>query len=152
MASWDLSPRIEERRQPHAKYESRSSCGGRGDVTWKWARPDVGTLSIYKVVSTQGPGRYLLVEKGEWDPATGTARVLDDGDLYQPFRFQSIIARGYWEEHSLPDDELDELLAEAFEVPAGAAVAIPPRRGAQDAPGCPSPTGERDASSGRVRN
>ena len=36
--------------------------------------------------------------------------MLDDGDLYQPFRFQSIIARGYWEEHSLPDDELDGYL------------------------------------------
>ena len=103
-------------------------------------------------MGTQGPGRYLLVEKGEWDPATGTARVLDDGDLYQPFRFQSIIARGYWEEHSLPDDELDELLAEAFEVPAGAAVPIPPRRGAQDEPAGPSPVGERDARSGQARN
>ena len=109
-------------------------------------------MSIYKVVGTQGPGVYLLVEKGEWDPATGTARVLDDGLLYQPFRFQSIIARGYWEEHSLPDDELDELLAEAFEVPAGAAVPIPPRRSAQDKPAGPSPVGERDARSGQARN
>ncbi len=82
-------------------------------------------MSDYKVIATRGRGVYLLVEKDGFDPETGNARVLDNGVLHQPFRFQSIIARGYCEEYSMPDEELDKLLEVAYEVPEGPVGATP---------------------------
>ena len=72
----------------------------------------------------------MLVDKRVETPKN--ARVLDNGVLHPPMTIQALLGRGYWEESSLPDAELDTLLADAFEVPAGAAVPIPPRRPSTD--------------------
>ena len=82
-------------------------------------------MSIYKVIGVSGRDAYLLVDKRASKPKHG--RVLANSELFQPLTIQAIIGRGYWENGSLPDAELDELLAAAFEVPVGAAVPIPPR-------------------------
>ena len=82
-------------------------------------------MSSYKVIGVSGQNAYLLVDKRAAEPVRG--RVLDSGKLFPPLTIQAIIGRGYWENGSLPDAELDELLEAAFEVPTGAAVPIPPR-------------------------
>ena len=68
-------------------------------------------MSDCKVIAVRGGDDYLLVDSRSEAPEK--ARVLADGVLYPPFNINSILARGYWEEGSLPDDELDALISEA---------------------------------------
>ena len=63
------------------------------------------------MIAVRGGDDYLLVDSRSEAPEK--ARVLADGVLYPPFNINSILARGYWEEGSLPDDELDALISEA---------------------------------------
>ena len=77
------------------------------------------------MIGVSGSDAYLLVDKRASKPKYG--RVLDGSELFQPLTIDAITGRGYWENGSLPDAELDLLLEAAFEVPDGAAVPIPPR-------------------------
>ena len=63
------------------------------------------------MIAVRGGDDYLLVDSRSEAPEK--ARVLADGVLYPSFNIHSILARGYWEEGSLPDDELDALISEA---------------------------------------
>ena len=86
-----------------------------------------GVISKYKVIAAQGPGRYLLVEKCMDDPE-GDARLLDRGLLFPAQSLQAFLGRGYWEDATLSDADLDALLEAATEVPHRGNVPLPTSR------------------------
>jgi len=63
-----------------------------------------------KVIGRRGKNQYMLAKSINSE----TARVLDveQGKLFPSEKSQSILKWGYWEEYSLPQSELDKLLAE----------------------------------------
>ena len=73
---------------------------------------NVHQVSMYKVIGVRGGDDYLLVDRTAEEPKM--ARVLlTDGRLSPWIYLPAIMARGYWEHGTLPDDELDALLAAA---------------------------------------
>lgn len=66
---------------------------------------DPGT---YDVVAQSGGNRFIIVPKGDKDPETRMAQVVDlrRGRAYPPAYLQTIIAQGYWEAPDMPPEEI----------------------------------------------
>ena len=66
-----------------------------------------------KVIGTQGDEVYLV------ETAPDRGRVLDmaQGALFPEQLIGSIVKWGYWEPHTMPDDELKVLLAKVKDLP-----------------------------------
>jgi hypothetical protein len=64
-----------------------------------------------QIIAKSGEDRFLATMDGQLD---GLACVIDleQGLIFRPFNLQSILARGYWEEHQGTQAELDALLSQ----------------------------------------
>ena len=69
------------------------------------------------VIAKRGENAFLISLKDDWSEALASdprplGRVLDlrQGKLFPPFNIHSILARGYWEPHSMPEEELQQLI------------------------------------------